>query len=442
VYVLNLDDSFGDGWGSSNVGVRINGGPWTYYTVGAWSNQVLIGMMIGDFIELSYNASGPFQGENTYSLGILGGGTYFNAGPNPAAGPSFGQLVDCIPPPAAPQDCVGGTTICNGQSFNNNSNNTGSVVDLNASNRGCLSSGERQGTWYYFSPSASGTIGFTIAPVVTTDYDFAVWGPMSTVTCPPVGPPLRCSFAAPTGPTGLGNGATDTSEGAGGDRWVSPINVVAGEIYILYVDNFSSNGQAFDLTWNLTNGASLDCNVLPVSFLNVSANQQQEQVEVLWTTQSEEASDHFMIQRSDDGRSFRPIGSVDAATMSSSAIDYRFVDRDPKNGPNHYRIVRVDEDGSTQVSNSVVVHYRAPGDRLIVVPNPAYDRIFLSFAPVKEEVRLQLIDATGRLLRTWMEGIITGPLTVPIDELESGAYTILVGTSSGEHLGHAAFVKE
>ena len=91
----------------------------------------------------------------------------------------------------------------------------------------------------YQLENTSGTIGFTIAPAVPTDYDFALWGPMASVTCPPPGPPLRCSWAAPFGPTGCGNGATDFSEGAGGDRWVSTFDVLVGEIYILYVDNFT-----------------------------------------------------------------------------------------------------------------------------------------------------------------------------------------------------------
>lgn len=450
VYALNLFDSFGDGWGSSNVGVRINGGPWTYYTVGGSSNQVLIGLMIGDFIELTYDNSGPFQGENSFNLGLMGGGTYYNSGAAPPAGPAFGQLVDCVPPPAAPQDCVGGTTICNGQSFNNNSSNTGNVVDLNSANQGCLSTGERQGTWYYFSPSASGNIGFTIAPTGAIDYDFAVWGPMSTVTCPPNAPPLRCSYASEfstfsqTGSynTGLGNGASDVTETPGGNGWVSTLPVVAGQIYILFVDNFSSTGQAFNLSWQLSGGASLDCSVLPVSFLNVSAIQQHEAVDVAWTTQREEASDHFRVERSLDGRYFQPIGNLNAASVSTTAIDYHFIDRSPKNGPNHYRVVRVDEDGGTQVSNSVMVHFRAPGDRLVLVPNPAHDRIFLSLAPVDDAVNVHLFDATGRLLRTWVENVAAGPLTLPIGELESGAYTVLVGTASGEHLGHATFVKE
>lgn len=442
VYVLNLFDSFGDGWGSSNVGVRINGGAWTYYTVGGSTNQVLLGMMIGDFIELTYDASGPFQGENSYSLGLLGGGTFFNSGSTPAAGPSFGQLVDCVPPPAAPQDCNGGATICNGQAFNNNSSNTGNVVDLNTANQGCLGGGEQQGTWYYFSPSSAGTIGFTIAPVVATDYDFAVWGPMTSVTCPPPGPPLRCSFAAPAGNTGLGNGATDPSEGAGGDRWVSTINVLAGQIYILYVDNFSTNGQAFNLTWQLSSGASLDCSVLPVELVNLKAEQQLHAVALTWTTLSESVSDHFLIERSVDGLRFEPLAVLEAAGQSSTPIDYALRDDTPVVGDNQYRVTLIDVDGTALVSNVVTAHYRPLGTGIVVVPNPAKDIIHVNMAQAKTAGTVLLLDATGRFVQqlAFNEGVTSVQLA--ISELDLGVYTILLNDLSGRRLDVASFVKE
>ncbi|MCB0764878.1 MAG: CUB domain-containing protein, partial [Flavobacteriales bacterium] len=226
IYVLTLNDSFGDGWGTSRVGVSINGGPVQYYGATGSFFQVVFGVNINDLVTLTYVNTGPNQTQNSYSLSIQGQGSpLFTSGSPPAAGLQYAGLVDCVPPATPPQDCIGGITICSGQAFNNNSNNTGTVVDLTSSNQGCLNAGERQGTWYYFSPSAGGTIGFTITPTAPTDYDFAVWGPMAGVTCPPPGPPLRCSWAAPYGPTGCGNGATDVSEGAGGDRFVSTFNV-------------------------------------------------------------------------------------------------------------------------------------------------------------------------------------------------------------------------
>ncbi|MBK7239826.1 MAG: hypothetical protein IPI00_06555 [Flavobacteriales bacterium] len=81
---------------------------------------------------------------------------------------------------------------------------------------------------------------------------------------------------------------------------MSTINVLAGEIYILYIDNFSSNGQAFDLGWNLTNGASLDCTVLPVDLLRCArqTNKGIRRIELGYGFETN--TSHFIVERSMD----------------------------------------------------------------------------------------------------------------------------------------------
>jgi len=443
VYILNLYDSWGDGWGTSQVGVSINGGANTWYTVTGANTQVLLGMNINDVIVLTYDASGPFQYENSYSLGMLNGGVFFNSGSSPIAGVSFAQSVDCVTPPAAPQDCAGGVTICSGQSFNNNSSNTGNVNDLNTANQGCLLSGERQGTWYYFSPSASGTIGFTITPTVPTDYDFALWGPMNTIACPPTGAPLRCSYAAPYGPTGLGNGAVDATESASGDRFVSTINVLAGEIYILYIDNFSSNGQAFDLGWNLTNGASLDCTVLPVDLLDLHARPIKGSVELNWATVSETNTSHFIVERSMDAISFDRFGSLPSAGTSVSLIDYTFVDDFPYAGSNYYRLIQVDLDGTEKPSN--VVHVLFKSGAPIVVPNPMLDNATVYFDELPEDgMILRIMDAGGRIVWSVPMGPVNGSgrFDFSLAGFDAGAYFLTLTNANGTYEMHARFVKQ
>ncbi|MGV3638264.1 MAG: T9SS type A sorting domain-containing protein, partial [Flavobacteriales bacterium] len=447
VYLLKLFDSFGDGWGSSNVGVRINGGTWTYYTVAGEINQVLFGLMIGDFIELSYNASGPDQDENSYLLGTPDGGVFFTTNVFPTAGPSFAQLVDCSSPPAGQQDCMGGSTICNAQAISNNSGNTGIFDDISAANRGCLLDDEQQGTWYYFSPSASGTIGFNITPTTgIPDYDFAIWGPLSAIACPPNSPPIRCSYALPPfgGPydTGLATGNTDTSEGAGGNGFVAPLNVIAGQVYILYVDNFSTSGSAFNLTWQLSGGASLDCSILPVELVNLRAAQQGGDVALAWTTLSESGSDHFLVERSADGIHFSPLGLVEAAHSSTVPVEYRFDDEQPHPGINFYRVTLIDQDGTTLMSNVVSETFEPLHARVLVVPNPALDAIQVIMPAPEAAGTLALLDATGRLIREafYTEGETSLQLTLP--ELDSGVYMVRLTDLNGRPSGTASFAKE
>ncbi|MBZ0205181.1 MAG: T9SS type A sorting domain-containing protein [Flavobacteriales bacterium] len=445
VYALHLHDSGGNGWGSSFVGVRINGGPYTYHTVTASDNIIFIGVNIGDLIELNYIATGPNQGQNSYSISKLGQNPYFTSTTPPAPGIIFSQIVACAPPPAPPQDCIGGITVCSSQAITNNSSSTGDVMDLNSSNQGCLSSGERQGTWYYFSPQTNGTIAFSITPANgTDDYDFAVWGPYPNAQCP-TGPPLRCSYDAP-GPytTGLNATATQTTEGAAGTGWVRDISAQADEVYVLYIDNFSTTGQAFTLNWQLTN-TSLDCTTLPVELIELNADARDPVIDVSWATATEQNSLHFTVERSPDNETFTPIGTVPAAGNAQFRNDYLFVDENPFRGVNYYRLEQVDIDGTTMRSHTVVATLSDGDGRPSIYPNPASDVLNVVFPhPLDTPVELQVQDALGRTVAMAPISLVSGQRTaqVPIEQLAKGWYNLRIAGPEGQVVNGGGFLKK
>ncbi|MCX6295466.1 MAG: hypothetical protein NTX97_05275 [Bacteroidetes bacterium] len=149
-------------------------------------------------------------------------------------------ITSAVSPAASSADCAGGITICSNATFIGSSSGGGNYSDFNASNTDCLDPPEHQTSWYYFSSTSNGNIGFTITPALTSDdYDWAIWGPMATVTCPPSAAPIRCSAAdgnsKPANITGLKTGAGDNSEGPSGDGWVESLNVLAGQVYVLVI---------------------------------------------------------------------------------------------------------------------------------------------------------------------------------------------------------------
>lgn len=445
VYALHLHDSGGNGWGTSSVGVRINGGPYTYHTVTASDNIIFIGVNLGDLIELNYVATGPNQGQNSYSISKLGQNPYFTSSTPPGAGIIFSQIVTCGPPPAQPQDCVGGITLCSSQSITNSSGSTGDVMDLNSTNQGCLSSGERQGTWYYFSPQTAGNIGFSITPANgTDDYDFALWGPYASAQCP-TGPPLRCSYNAPPSYTvGLGNGATDFTEGAGGDGWVSTINVQADDVYVLYIDNFSTTGQAFTLNWQLTN-TSLDCTTLPVELISLEATARKPEIDVTWATATEQNSSHFIVERSPDNGTFTPIGTMAAAGNTQFRRDYHFVDVAPHKGVNYYRLQQVDLDGTTEQTHTVTAMLNEDGGKPTIYPNPANEILNVAFnSPLDGTVVLMVEDALGRTIAQSTTVALRGEhkAEVPLTGLAKGWYNLRIALPDESVLQGGGFLKK
>jgi hypothetical protein len=449
ILVLTLNDSFGDGWGSSSVGVSINGGSFQNYTLTGLSRQIVIPGSIGNTLIFNYNPSGPDQNQNEWNVAIQGQGGLFLSGSPPASGQQFVYTVDCIPLPAAQEDCIGGFTICSDQQFNNNTTSTGFVPDLNSSNTGCLQANEQQGTWYYFSPATSGTVAFTIAPSANIDYDFAVWGPMTAPSCPPNSPPSRCSWASGVNTfsltssynTGLRPSGGQTSEGEFGNGWVEPLNVTAGQVYMLYIDNFDVTGQSFTLDWQLSNGATLDCAVLPFELLSLKAEPNTSAVDLLWTTGSESNASHFVVERRSGNTVFAPIGTVPAAGESVSPLDYRFTDSYPLTGVNEYRLLQVDRNGDSKRSSVVVAMFNTAES--LVSPNPAAEHANLNLdRELPPNTLLRITDARGRVVkeqRISNEGTIV-PLSLA--GIESGLYTISLYGEKGAPLGHTRFVKE
>ena len=254
------------------------------------------------------------------------------------------------------QDCVDATAICDNNSFSGNSNGSGSVSDLNAGNDGCLS-GENESSWYTFTVDAGGTLDMTISPVNgTDDYDFAIWGP--NPTCPPTSSPIRCSYAAGGGDTGMANGSGDNSESAFGDKWVEDINVLAGETYIMVIDNYSSTTSPFDLTWGGT--ADLDCSILPIELVGFFAYNEDGYNKLSWITMSEIENESFIIERSENGKDWEVIGEIAGAGNSSYEITYDFRDKEYKATINYYRLTQVDYNGDFERSKIVSVDNRDP----------------------------------------------------------------------------------
>jgi hypothetical protein len=446
--VLRLFDTNDNGWGGSRVTVQVGSATPVNYTIVAseGENTFYIPYTNGQLIQVSYATMGAVnQNQNSYFVQI-GEGILYEGGPTPATGLVHASIPICgsLDPPQS--DCSGGERLCSGTSFSANPSNTGAVVDLNLNTRGCLASDERQGSWYRFIPSAGGTIGMTIAPSnAGDDYDFAIWGPDDAHVCPPDVQPLRCSYSGTSGNTGLGNGAVDASEDSGGDKWVAPIDVVYGEHYTMYISNFSRSGLSFNLTWQLSNGASLDCVILPVELLSFTGEAVERTAELEWMTASESNSSHFVVERSTDGYTFAPIGEVTAAGTSNSLLAYSFVDERPVRGTNYYRLKQVDLDGTTDLSHIVPVTI----DQLVAVgkpfPNPTHDRINLELQlTADQDLTFEVLDASGRLLHQENHRLSAGtvPFSTEVGQLEPGTYLLLVRDENGETYQTGRFVVE
>jgi hypothetical protein len=377
-------------------------------------------------------------------------------------------------------DCGGAFSLCSDAPFANVGYGSGCGSDLSAVNWGCLAGGERQGEWYAFQVQNAGNLGMTITPSGPTDIDWAVWGPFSSAALPnpvggaciPTSPPKRCSNAslnntqtwnAGTAVTGMGsanatlNSPQFTSSAfvltdgpptlAQIDGWAPGINVLAGQVWLLFVDDHHITGGSYTVSWNtvptVPGNQVMGCVLLPIELVQLEAKPRITTVDLLWTTSSEQNSSHFLVERSADGRDFEVIGSVDAMGDRSIPTDYQFTDENPIRGMNYYRLRMVDLDGTSGYSNVVTALFEPDEVRIMVVPNPTRDRADIVMSSIYEDnLIVRITDGSGRLISTYLAPSGAQRIELPIEKLEAGSYTVQLVTQQGATFGRTRFVKQ
>lgn len=101
-HILQMNDSYGDGWNGGTLQVLINGNSiGTFAAAGAGSDTSFT-VCTGDALELIYTPL-DWENENTYVLYDQWGNVVFADGPTPAVGSVFNGVGDCtlVPAPGA-----------------------------------------------------------------------------------------------------------------------------------------------------------------------------------------------------------------------------------------------------------------------------------------------------------------------------------------------------
>lgn len=157
------------------------------------------------------------------------------------------------------------------------------------------------------------------------------------------------------------------------------------------VGGTANNWRIDDLIINVVNAAP---SALPVSLTGFTAAVQQKAVLLNWTTVFEQNSSRFEIQRSFNGVDFATIGSVAAKGNSTTMQLYKWVDVNPVNGVNYYRLKQIDADGAHKIYGPLAVklHVSSADVRVHATTSTVNVNIMADKAG---KVNLLLFDAAG-----------------------------------------------
>lgn len=225
-----------------------------------------------------------------------------------------------------------------------------------------------------------------------------------------------------TGPGGFTE--TITSGGTG----TVPVTI-AGD-YTVTASSPTSPAQCIDckrtVCVTVTQAEIDNCaSALPVVLNSFKATASDGMAFLQWTTESEQNSAYFFIERSEDGIQFETIGNVEAAGNSSTALIYGFIDEQPLPNLNYYRLRMTDINGNVRFSSVVTVQFKE--NRPEVVPNPTNGHF--EVRNIYFPAELTITDLRGDVVTK--RSVVSDTAEFDCSFLRSGIYLIRILSTRG-----------
>jgi murein tripeptide amidase MpaA len=131
---------------------------------------------------------------------------------------------------------------------------------------------------------------------------------------------------------------------------------------------------------------------LPTRFINLTGQlKPNNTIKLNWETAADSDHDYFVIEKSSDGISFSETGRTAGQQLS-------FIDINPFNGNNYYRVKAVDRNGQFSYSRVINISYKPVELLMTFYPNPVSNELNLrvkTFNP--DNITICITDITGQI---------------------------------------------
>lgn len=170
-----------------------------------------------------------------------------------------------------------------------------------------------------------------------------------------------------------------------------------------------------------------DVITLPVELLFFIGEEVDRGIQLSWKTASELNNSRFIIEKSIDALEFSSIGEVTGSGTTSEGHVYSYLDLNPANGINYYRLVQIDYDGSAELSETIAVIAKLEELVISVFPNPASDQFSIKLNRSVHDLRVRLNDISGSLIfEDRFSDVRTSEITMDSKGMQKGVYVLSI----------------
>jgi hypothetical protein len=186
------------------------------------------------------------------------------------------------------------------------------------------------------------------------------------------------------------------------------------------------------------NTININCNTgenrafpLPVKLMSFGASLKNENAELTWKTSSEINTNHFIIERSTDGKNYHSEVLVFAKGNSAEINNYSFTDKlsTEFEGLIYYRLKLVDVDGNSLYSDVRILRIgKSTGNAITILtyPNPATSEVRITIPGnwQNKKVVYELYNASGTISKRKETANSSQTETISLSSLAPGFYII------------------
>lgn len=193
-----------------------------------------------------------------------------------------------------------------------------------------------------------------------------------------------------------------TSSGSGSSVGLAT-GLLAGTAYNVSLRHASASSNTLTSDNLFLSGFGLTVNAgpLPIELLSFDANSNENNIIVNWETASEINNEYFSLSRSSDGINWKEVAKIKGSVNSRDIQSYEFIDNDPNNGVNYYKLKQTDVNGKFEEFDIIYLNHSAQVNYIELYPNPAVDFINIHFnnnISNKDLVNITLINTWGQIV--------------------------------------------
>ncbi len=164
---------------------------------------------------------------------------------------------------------------------------------------------------------------------------------------------------------------------------------------------------------------------VPVELSQFDARLKNKKVELNWTTESEVNNEGFEIYRASAIEDFIKIGWVKGNGNTSLQRTYEFIDPNPVQGKNFYRLKQIDFDGQFEWSDTRNVIFNNDSREIKLIPNPVRTELEVISQSYESIDKILIYSASGKLVLQKNTNFLPKNM-IDVSDLSKGIYYVAI----------------